>query len=105
MPKKPIQEPIGALLRALRKENGLGLAEVANAMDIDIAILSKMERGERNISRETLLKLSHLYRANEKVLLIHFLSEKVLHQIWNEDYGKEALKLAVQQINFHSIKK
>ena len=91
---------LGPKLRELREQAGLSLRKAAMQVDIDVAILSKMERGERKFSKELVLKLANLYHANSEKLLIEFLSEKVLYEIENEDYGLEALKLAEKQLKY-----
>jgi transcriptional regulator with XRE-family HTH domain len=44
---------IGQKLRELRGEKGLLLRQVAAELEVDTAYMSKMERGEKNIKRET----------------------------------------------------
>ena len=44
-------ETIGEKLRHIREEKELPLRKVAALLDIDVAILSKMERGERIVRR------------------------------------------------------
>lgn len=63
-------------------------------VDIDVAILSKMERGERKFSKNSVLKLADLYKADPDKLVIDFLSEKLLYELEDEDFGLEALKVA-----------
>lgn len=54
-------EDIGSKLRKLIEVNHLPLRKVAAILDIDVAILSKMERGERRLTKEMEQKLSKLY--------------------------------------------
>lgn len=91
---------LGPKLRELREQAGLSLRKAAMQVDIDVAILSKMERGERKFSKELVLKLANLYHANSEKLLIEFLSEKVLYELEDEDFGLEALKVAEKQIRY-----
>ena len=46
-------ETIGEKLRHIREGKELPLRKVAALLDIDVAILSKMERGERKITKES----------------------------------------------------
>ena len=94
---------LGLKLRDLRKKRGVSLRKAAVAIDIDVAILSKMERGERKLSKELVLKLADLYKANSEKLVIDFLSEKVLYEIADEEFGFEALKLAEKQLNYKKL--
>jgi len=95
---------VGLQLRELREKAGFSLRKAAVAIDIDVAILSKMERGERKFSKELVLKLAELYKANSDKLIIDFLSEKVLYELGDEDFGLEALKVAEKQIKYKKMK-
>lgn len=89
---------IGEKLRQLREEKELPLRKVASILDIDVAILSKMERGERKLSKETVLKLADLYNYNSAELLVLFLSDKIFNEIKDEEFGEKALKVAERKI-------
>jgi len=92
-------------LRGLREQAGFSLRKAAVAIDIDVAILSKLERGERKFSKEIVLKLAELYKANPDKLVINFLTEKVLYELKNEDLGLEALKVAEKEIKYSKGRK
>ena len=85
---------LGETFRGLRKEKGLPLRKVAAQLDIDVAILSKMERGQRKLTREMVVKMAGLYQHDLEPLMIQFLSEKVLYEIGDEPLVVEALKAA-----------
>jgi HTH-type transcriptional regulator, competence development regulator len=93
-------ETIGEKLRRIREEKELPLRKVAALLDIDVAILSKMERGERKITKEVVLKLATIYDYNADELLVSFLSDKILYEIQNEDLGIEALKVAEERARY-----
>ncbi len=93
-------ETIGEKLRHIREEKELPLRKVAALLDIDVAILSKMERGERRITKEVVLKLADLYNCNADDLLVLFLSDKILYEIQDEDLGIEALKVAEERAKY-----
>jgi transcriptional regulator with XRE-family HTH domain len=93
-------QTIGEKLRSIREEKELSLRKVAGLLDIDVAILSKMERGERKISKEIVLKLADIYNYNAHELLVSFLSDKILYEIQNEDLGIEALKVAEERAKY-----
>jgi predicted nucleotidyltransferase len=98
-------ERIGPLLRRLRKEKGWSLRQAASAADVDVAILSKMERGERRWTRELVLKLSECYEYDSKALLVLFLSEKVIYTLGDENLALEALKVAERQLVYETSEK
>ena len=91
---------IGDKLRQIREEKKLALRKVAALLDIDIAILSKMERGERRITKEVVLKLADIYNYSPNELLISYLSDKILYEIQNEELGIEALKVAEERVKY-----
>ncbi|MFN3996829.1 helix-turn-helix domain-containing protein [Algoriphagus sp.] len=93
-------ETIGEKLRHIREEKELPLRKVAALLDIDVAILSKMERGERKITKEVVLKLADIYDYSTDELLVLFLSDKILHEIQDEDLGIEALKAAEKRAKY-----
>ena len=93
-------ETIGEKLRHIREEKELPLRKVAALLDIDVAILSKMERGERRITKEVVLKLANIYDYNVDDLLVSFLSDKILYEIQDEDLGIEALKVAEEKAKY-----
>jgi HTH-type transcriptional regulator, competence development regulator len=93
-------ETIGEKLRHIREERELPLRKVAALLDIDVAILSKMERGERKITKEVVLKLANIYNSNSDDLMVSFLSDKILYEIQDEDLGIEALKVAEERAKY-----
>ena len=95
---------VGYKLRELREKSGYSLRKAAGAINIDIAILSKLERGERKLSKQLILKLAELYEVNADKLIIDFLSEKVLYELEDEDFGLEALKVAEKQLKYKKNK-
>lgn len=93
-------ETLGEKLRQIREQNKLPLRKVAVLLDIDVAILSKMERGERKLSKEVVLKLAEIYKCNPEELLVLFLSEKIMYEIQDEDLGEKALKVAEKRVKY-----
>ena len=93
-------ETVGEKLRCIREEKELPLRKIAALLDIDVAILSKMERGERKITKEVVMKLADIYDYNADELLVLFLSDKILFEIQDEDLGIEALKVAEERAKY-----
>lgn len=82
----------GEIIREKRESMKLLLRQVAAKLDIDTAILSKIERGERKPNREQILMLAEILELNKNELIIHFLSEKIACEIANEELGLQILK-------------
>jgi hypothetical protein len=59
-----------------------------------------MERAERKITKEVVLKLADIYDYNSDELLVSFLSDKILYEIQDEDLGIEALKMAEERTKY-----
>ena len=93
-------ETLGEKLRQIRELYELPLRRVSALLDIDIAILSKMERGERKLSKEVVLKLAEIYKCNPEELMVLFLSEKIMYEIQDEDLGEKALKVAEKKVKY-----
>jgi transcriptional regulator with XRE-family HTH domain len=91
---------IGELIREAREKKGLLLRQVASYLEIDQALLSKIERGERKATRENIIKLASFLGLNEKELLVQFLSEKIAYDLQDEDVAKEALKVAEKKVEY-----
>lgn len=94
----------GEILREKREEKGLLLRQVAAKLDIDTAILSKIERSERKASKEQIIRLAQILNLKEEDLLIQYLSEKNLYKIKDEELGQKALKVAEQKMKYVSKK-
>jgi transcriptional regulator with XRE-family HTH domain len=90
----------GEKIRQLRESRGLLLRQVAAALDIDTALLSKIERGDRKPKREQVIKLAALYEVPRKDLLVLWLSEKVNALLADEPFALEALTISTKK--FHS---
>lgn len=95
-----INKTTGKILRENREKKGLLLRQVAAKLDIDTAILSKIERSERKASKEQIIKLAEILDLNKDDLIVQFLSEKILYEIKDEELGRRALKVAEQKMKY-----
>jgi predicted nucleotidyltransferase/plasmid maintenance system antidote protein VapI len=89
---------ISKYLQDLRKESGKTLREVAAYLEIDQAILSKMENGKRPVTKDVLTQLAKLYKKDIQELHKVFLAEKLYKQLENEDDAMSILKLLEKQV-------
>lgn len=87
---------LGERIRNLRVSNKLLLRQVAALLEIDTALLSKMERGERRMSREQVVFLSGQFKVDEKELLTLWLSDKILNSVDNDKYAVLGLNQAAK---------
>ena len=90
---------IGNKVRELRGEKNILLRQLAPQLEMDAAILSKMERGDRSFRKKDILLLSKIFNQSQEELLTLWLADKILKNIAKEKYQKEALTLALNAIN------
>ncbi|HTO37985.1 MAG TPA: helix-turn-helix transcriptional regulator [Brumimicrobium sp.] len=93
-------ETIGQILRNKRQALGLLLRQVSAYVDIDQAILSKIERNERKPTKEMLEKLAEILKLDKDELLIQFISDKIAYEIADEDCAGKVLKAAEKKIKY-----
>lgn len=94
----------GEHIKQLREQNQLLQRQVASVLEIDTAMLSKIERGERRAKREHIPILASLLKANEKELFTIWLADQVYDIIKEEDNPTEILKVAEQEVNNYNNK-
>jgi HTH-type transcriptional regulator, competence development regulator len=94
---------VGLRLRELRANASLSLRKAAILAGIDVAILSKMERGERHLNKALIIKLADLYKVNPYDLLVQFLGEKILYDLKDEQLAEEALQAAEKSIQYGKL--
>lgn len=88
----------GQLLRENRESKGLLLRQVAAALEMDTALLSKFERDERKPNKESVLAFAKYYNVNSEELLLAWLSDKIAVELRNENFAKEVLKVAEKKV-------
>ena len=89
---------IGEHIRTLREANHILLRQLAAKIDMDQAMLSKMERGERSFRREHIDVLAKIFKQPKKDLLTMWLADKILKTAKSEKFTKEALRLAIDNV-------
>lgn len=97
----------GEIIRAQREAKGLLLRQVAAYLDIDQAILSKIERNERKPTKIHIVKLAEFLMLDKDELIVQFMSDKIAYEIANEECANRVLKVAEKKVNYlksHSIK-
>ncbi len=96
---------LGETIRKLRENKELPMRTVAAFLDIDQAILSKIERGQRNASREQVVKLAEFFKIKENDLLVSWLSDKLVYEVADEDVALKALQVAEEKIKYNKTKR
>lgn len=95
-------ETIGHTLRRLRIESKLPLRKVAALVDVDVAILSKMERGERRLTKAMVQKLGKLYKHDTDELMVLYLRDKVLQEVGDDQLAIKALQVAEKAVSYNA---
>lgn len=89
---------IGQTLRELREGKDLLLREVGAKLSIDPTILSKIERDERMPTKEQVKALADFYKEQKNEVIIAWLSDKLVHEMENEDLALQAMLVAEEKI-------
>jgi len=63
-------EPLGAVIRARRKGQGLSQEALADAAGIDRSHMGKIERGERNVTLLNLCRIADALKTKASALLL-----------------------------------
>jgi transcriptional regulator with XRE-family HTH domain len=90
----------GNKIRILREEQNLLLRQVASLLDMDTAQLSKIERGERQAKKETVLNISKILKINKDELLTLWLADQIYEVVKNEDNALKAMMVAEEQVEY-----
>lgn len=93
-------DSLGHTIRKLREQKELPLRIVAAFLDIDQAILSKVERGQRKPTREQVIKLAGYFKVKENDLLVAWLSDKLVYELEDEEVALRALQLAEEKVTY-----
>lgn len=91
-------------IRELRLQKGSPLRKVASFLDIDQAILSKIENGKRTATRANVIKLEEYYGVEPGTLMVLWLSDKIISEVGGEEQAIEAISLAEKKIEYLSAK-
>lgn len=88
----------GELIRKRRLDLGKPIREVAGAIGLDQAILSKVERNKRTISAKVIPDLSNVLSLDYKALQTKYWSERIYNEIKGEDYGIESVEMVLRRL-------
>lgn len=97
-------ESLGNTIRKLREDKELPLRIVSAYLDIDQAILSKIERGQRKATREQVVKLAEYFKVKESDLLVAWLSDKLVYEVQDEDFALQAMQVAEEKVKYKRTK-
>lgn len=96
---KYLQMILGRRIRELRERQDMLLREVAAILEIDTALLSKIERDEKPCKKEHVIKLQEVFEVGNDELLVLWLADKISKTIEDEAYQKQALNMVIKNID------
>ena len=89
---------LGQKIRETREKQNLLLRQVAAHIEVDTALMSKAERGERNLNREQVIKLAQLLKASEDEFVSLWLCDKVIEAVNEDPLAEQGIKKALTKI-------
>ncbi|MDL2228576.1 helix-turn-helix domain-containing protein [Odoribacter sp. OttesenSCG-928-L07] len=95
----------GEHLRKLREAINLSLREVALDINIDSSLLAKIERNERQPTKQQIKSIASFFKVDEKELLTEFLSDQIAYKILNEEADLNILKVAEVKVEYLKAKR
>lgn len=98
-------QTIGQKLRELREKDNLLLRQVAAALEMDTALLSKFERDERKPGKDQVLAFAKYYKVPPDDLLVAWLSDRIASEVKDEHLGLKAMQMAEEKVKYHKKKK
>lgn len=90
---------LGHKIRELRESQNLLLRQVAAELEVDTALMSKIERGDRNASKQQVIEIAKYLKANKEELLTLWLADKIESTIVEEPtIAYQAMKIANKKL-------
>ena len=90
----------GEYIRNLREQAELPLRKVAAQLDIDPSLLGRIERNERQPTKEIIAGIAKIFNQDLKKLLDDYLSDQIAYKIINENADICILKVAEQKVKY-----
>lgn len=91
-------DSFGEYLREQRENKGLPLRKVAAELDIDTSILSKIERNEREATKDMLPIFSKVLERDLKEVEVKFIINSILTQFTGLKYLKDGLNETLKNL-------
>ena len=95
----------GEQIRGLREDLNLSMREVAKSINIDTSLLGRIERNERQPTKEQVKALSKYFKINEKDLIKEVISDLIAYKILDEEVDLDTLKVVEQKVEYIKAKR
>jgi|TARA_B110000908_G_scaffold39928_1_gene48442 transcriptional regulator with XRE-family HTH domain len=89
----------GEIIRTKREEQNMLLRHLSASLDMDMALLSKIERGDRFARIEHVEKIAEVLKIDLQELKSIWLADKIFDMASKEENGLEILDLAIKKVN------
>jgi transcriptional regulator with XRE-family HTH domain len=90
----------GEHLRCLREGAGFTLKFVSDQLCIDTSLLAKIERNERQPTKQIIKQVAEFFKVDEKELQNEFLSDQIAFKIHDVDGYLSILKVAEEKVRY-----
>ncbi|MCP9750450.1 XRE family transcriptional regulator [Ferruginibacter sp. HRS2-29] len=84
----------------MREDANLSLKEVASQTKIDFSLLAKIERNQRQATKEQVRQIAFFYNIDEKNLLKELLSDQLAYKMIEEKADVDVFKVAEEKIEY-----
>lgn len=88
----------GERVRELRTKQHMLLRQLASKLELDTSIISKVERGDRQLKKEQIPLLAKTLNADAEELLTLWLADQVMNVLKDEKLADAALKTVSKNI-------
>jgi transcriptional regulator with XRE-family HTH domain len=95
----------GENIRSLREQSSLSLREVSKGIGIDSSLLGKIERDERQPTKEQIKLVAKFFKIDEHQLIREHLSDQLAYKIIEAETDLDILKVAEKKIEYLKTKK
>ena len=89
---------VGEVIKSKRLKMGLLQSDVAVKLGIDAPLLSKIEKGLRQLKREQITSIAHILKIDEDKLLTLWLADQIYDVIKDEEFASEAIRVTGEKI-------
>lgn len=92
-----IQKMLGVKLKNLRETNGMVQRQIAALLEVDTAFISKVEKEEKQISKNHIARLAKLFKVPANELNSIWVADKILALI--EDEKKDSIERILEIVS------
>lgn len=95
----------GNKIRSLRENQNLLLRQVSSILEMDTAQLSKIERGERQAKKETVMKIASILNIEVKILLTLWLADQIYEVVKDDENALQAIMVVEEKVEYLKFNK